>query len=440
MALIKGKYRVFNEAGEYDIVHLETEADQVITNTDKQFTSQAEKNKWDAKSDAHTHPYRGNTWVPSWNDVTSKPTSFTPSGHKHPSSDIDVLTGYAKPASAGAITTADSLNTAIGKLEKALDGKQASGSYEPANANIQAHIKSAHLALGTTSSTAFRGDYGNTAYSHSQAAHAPSNAQKNSDITKAEIEAKLTGAITTHTHNYETSAGAQSKADAALSSAKTYADQKVSALVGSAPEALDTLQELAAAIEGNQAGVSDLLGIVGTKADTTYVNAELAKKAEKTHAHAWGEITGKPAFATVATSGSYNDLSNKPTIPTNGSFSLTGLSDTTISSAANGQLLRYNGTKWVNWTPNYLTSHAVSSVAGKTGAVTLAKADVGLGSVDNTADVNKNVNSAKTLTTSRTINGVAFNGSANITVPSITTVSSTAPTAPATGQIWIELQ
>jgi hypothetical protein len=45
--------------------------------------------------------------------------------------------------------------------------------YEPANANIQSHIASAH---------------------------APSNAQKNSDITKAEIEAKLIGEITSHTH------------------------------------------------------------------------------------------------------------------------------------------------------------------------------------------------------------------------------------------------
>lgn len=48
-----------------------------------------------------------------------------------------------------------------------LDGK------EPANANIQAHVVSAH---------------------------APPNAQKNSDITKAEIEAKLTGEISSHTH------------------------------------------------------------------------------------------------------------------------------------------------------------------------------------------------------------------------------------------------
>lgn len=30
----------------------------------------------------------------------------------------------------------------------------------------------------------------------------------------------------------------------------------------------------------------------------------------------WSGVTGRPSFATVATSGSYNDLSNKPTIPT----------------------------------------------------------------------------------------------------------------------------
>ena len=40
-----------------------------------------------------------------------------------------------------------------------------------------------------------------TAYTHSQSTHAPSNAQKNSDITKTEIEAKLTGNITSHTHS-----------------------------------------------------------------------------------------------------------------------------------------------------------------------------------------------------------------------------------------------
>lgn len=62
--------------------------------------------------------------------------------------------------------------------------------------------------------------------------------------------------------------------------------------------------------------------------------------------------------------------------------------------------------------------NAVTSVAGKTGAVTLVKADVGLSDVDNTADSVKSVASAATLTTARTINGTSFNGSANITTAS----------------------
>lgn len=59
---------------------------------------------------------------------------------------------------------------------------------------------STSLALGETSATAYRGDRGKTAYDHSQTAHAPATAQKNSDITKAEIEAKLTGVISSHSH------------------------------------------------------------------------------------------------------------------------------------------------------------------------------------------------------------------------------------------------
>lgn len=136
-----------------------------------------------------------------------------PSAHNQASNTINAMTGYAKAEAAAAISATDSLNTAIGKLEKALDGKQAAGSYAPAShtSDTTVHITASernawnaksNLVLGTTSATAFRGDQGLIAYNHSQAAHAPANAQKNSDITKAEIEAKLTGAITSHTHNY----------------------------------------------------------------------------------------------------------------------------------------------------------------------------------------------------------------------------------------------
>jgi len=65
--------------------------------------------------------------------------------------------------------------------------------------------------------------------------------------------------------------------------------------------------------------------------------------------------------------------------------------------------------------------NTVTSVAGKTGAVTLVKADVGLSNVDNTADSTKSVASAALLTTARTIGGISFNGSANIDLPGVNT-------------------
>lgn len=53
--------------------------------------------------------------------------------------------------------------------------------------------------------------------------------------------------------------------------------------------------------------------------------------------------------------------------------------------------------RWSGSTYVYITSGAVDSVAGKTGVVTLVKADVGLGNVDNTSDANKPISTA-TLT------------------------------------------
>ena len=75
-----------------------------------------------------------------------------------------------------------------------VDGKE----YNRKNAGWVEDVGGGGLALGETSLTAYRGDRGKTAYDHSQAAHAPNDAQKNSDITKTEIEAKLTGEISSH--------------------------------------------------------------------------------------------------------------------------------------------------------------------------------------------------------------------------------------------------
>lgn len=100
-------------------------------------------------------------------DVTNLQTSLDGKAaisHTHAISDVTNLQTSLDGKAASAHTHAISDTTG---LQTALDGK------EPANANIQSHVTSAH---------------------------APSNAQKNSDILKAEIEAVLTGQISSHTH------------------------------------------------------------------------------------------------------------------------------------------------------------------------------------------------------------------------------------------------
>lgn len=80
---------------------------------------------------------------------------------------------------------------------------------------------------------------------------------------------------------------------------------------------------------------------------------------------------------------------------------------------------RWSGTAYVK-----ITSGEVASVAGKSGVVTLTKADVGLVNVDNTADSIKNVASATKLQTARTITidgavtgtATSFDGSSDIAI------------------------
>jgi hypothetical protein len=113
---------------------------------------------------AHTHPE---------SDVTNLVTDLSgkaASSHAHAPTDVTgtaVITNDSRLSDARTPTAHDQAISTITNLQTTLDGKEA------ANANIQTHVVSAH---------------------------APSNAQKNSDITKAEIEAKLIGEISTHTH------------------------------------------------------------------------------------------------------------------------------------------------------------------------------------------------------------------------------------------------
>ena len=126
-------------------------------------------------------------------------------------------------------------------------------------------------------------------------------------------------------------------------------DTRVSGLVNSAPETLDTLKELADALGNDPNFATTVANQIGNKAskDDVYTKEEtdtlLEDKANSKHNHvvsditdfptiptkvsdltndsgyitgvAWGDITSKPSFSDIAISGSYNDLVDTPTIP-----------------------------------------------------------------------------------------------------------------------------
>ena len=77
-------------------------------------------------------------------------------------------------------------------------------------------------------------------------------------------------------------ADATSKADAAEASAKAYADQVVAATVDAAPAALDTLNELAAALGDDENFASTVTASISTKADDAATTAALDLKEDKT--------------------------------------------------------------------------------------------------------------------------------------------------------------
>ena len=97
-------------------------------------------------------------------------------------------------------------------------------------------------------------------------------------------------------------------------------------------------------------------------------------------------------------------------------FPATGETGKIYVETAGNITYRWSGTAYVK-----ITSGEVASVAGKSGVVTLTKTDVGLPNVDDTSDSSKNVASATKLTTARTIGGVAFDGTTNISLPGVNT-------------------
>lgn len=90
---------------------------------------------------------------------------------------------------------------------------------------------------------------------------------------------------------------------------ETYVDGKVAGIVNSAPETLDTLNELSKALGNDPNFAASVATQIGNKVD------KVSGKGLSTNDYTTEEKNKLAGLSTVATSGSYNDLKDKPSIP-----------------------------------------------------------------------------------------------------------------------------
>ena len=130
---IKTKFNMKQSNGRYETYHFETDASQIITNSNQLFCTQSEKTNWNNKADGR---------------------------HPHGAGDITALMSYNKPSSTSAITSSDSLLAALGKLERGLDYK-ASSSHTHSE-----YASSNHTHSGYASSNHSHSEYATSSHNH----------------------------------------------------------------------------------------------------------------------------------------------------------------------------------------------------------------------------------------------------------------------------------
>ena len=166
--------------------------------------------------------------------------------------------GFANNANLSATAAANSATDAETSATNAATSEDNALDYaERAEAAYEA-MGEEQLVLGETSSTAYRGDRGKTAYDHSQTTGNPHA------TTYSDVGADQAGA-----------------AAAAYQQAAGYTDLKIAELINGAPQTLDTLKEIADAMAEHEEVVEALQDAIGSKA----AEADFQGHAENTTIH-----------------------------------------------------------------------------------------------------------------------------------------------------------
>ena len=240
----------------------------------------------------------------------------------------------------------------------------------------------------------------------------------NTNGTTTNVAVKgLGSAAYTASTAYDVAGTAQTKADAALSSAKAYTDSVKNDLLNGAGTAYDTLKELGDLIDENVSAINALETIASGKADKSHthddryyteteinskistLNTSISGKANSSHAHAISDITNlQSTLDGKSSSGHTHSYAGSSSV--GGSATSAVKLDTSTAGDAN--------------TPVYFT-----------GGKPVACTSLDLNTSGSSASCTGNSATATKLQTARTIGlgtgvtgtATSFNGSSNITIP-----------------------
>lgn len=286
----------------------------------------------------HTHSYTALTDIPStftptahnhvWADITDKPTTFTPSTHTHAYGDLTGIPSTFAPSAHNHPLSEISDATTIGRsIASAADG--------PAVRTLIGAGTSS-LALGSTGSTAAAGNH---VHAYSSLTGIPS-----------------TFAPSAHNHVIADTTGLQTALDGKAASTHTHATSDVTGL------------DAALANKANVSALTSKADLVGGKIPTSQIPNESLIRA------VFVDDTAEMLALTIA------DVQNGDIARIIGESSYYTLIDDTNIDDINS---------WFYTPAPTGGSETVLTVNGQVGDVVLGKADVGLGNVNNTSDLNK---------------------------------------------------
>lgn len=191
-------------------------------------------------------------------------------------------------------------NAKVSETNAGQRAADADASAQEAKKYLEDLKASGQLTLGEAHDTAYYGDKGKAAYDHSIMAGNPHNttyeevgADKHGAANTALTSAKgytdekitevnteldkraLTSELTIHTSDKVVHITVEERTawDESYQNAVAYTDQRIAALINGAPETLDTLKEIADAMEQNKSVVEALNNAIGTKANQAEFNS-----------------------------------------------------------------------------------------------------------------------------------------------------------------------